>query len=81
MHRADDSAPRVFSWICLSKVAEGMEKTFIILDAFDQRLEKEDAIDTTLELFDQLSGKLNISVTCRHNPYLQDSLATLTLGA
>jgi NACHT domain len=59
----------------LIEVAKGMEKTFIILDAFDECTEKEDAIDTILRLFNRLYGKANIFITSRYDTYIENGLS------
>lgn len=61
----------------LVEVVSEMEKTFIIIDAFDECTEKDDALTMVIELFDRLSGKLNVFVTSRPESFIERSLHDL----
>jgi hypothetical protein len=49
----------------LAQAVEETGRTYIMIDALDECIDKEEAVDIILELFERLSGKLNILVTSR----------------
>lgn len=59
------------------EVVSDTNKTFLIIDAFDECTEKDDALNTIIELFDRLSGKLNVLITSRPESYIEQSLHDL----
>ncbi len=58
----------------LVEVVDETDQTFIMIDALDECIDKEDALNTTLELFERVSGNLNILITSRHETFVEDSL-------
>lgn len=61
----------------LVQAIEQTSRTFIMVDALDECIDKENAVDIILELFERLSGKLNILVTSRHETFIEDSLSDI----
>jgi ankyrin repeat domain-containing protein 50 len=58
----------------LIKIIEDRDQTFILIDAFDECTEKEDAVDTIIETFSRISSKLSVFITSRPDTYIEDCL-------
>lgn len=58
----------------LVQAVEETNRTFILIDALDECTDRDDAVDAILELFERLSGKINILITSRHETFIEDSL-------
>jgi Cdc6-like AAA superfamily ATPase len=58
----------------LVDVVDDRNKIFILIDAIDECMDKEETVDVILELSEQLSSKLNIMITSRHETFIEDAL-------
>jgi ankyrin repeat domain-containing protein 50 len=58
----------------LVDVVDDRSQNFILIDAIDECMDKEEAVDIILELSERLSSKLNIMITSRHEASIEDAL-------
>jgi archaellum biogenesis ATPase FlaH len=61
----------------LVQAVEESSRTFIMIDALDECINKEEAFDIIIQLFERLSDKLNILVTSRHESFVEEILSDI----